>query len=318
MPRIGAAMPLSSRAEPSGEAEECGVSETAVRRSELRAAVDRYLEALAMRAPRALAVASGFRLTENGQTLELGDGLWGTANALGRYRHYVLDTGSGQAGFLGVVRENDRPVILALRLKLARDGLAEAEMIVSREDILFYRGGAQALEAMGAPDPLWDEPVGAHERASRAELADIANGYFSALERNDGTRLPAFAPGCRRLDNGVAATGNPAFDKPGEPPFYALGPGEQLKLGYFNFVTAVRDRRIPVIDEELGVLFSLPFLDHAGTIHEVRLTDGRTVPIGVQQPFTWQCAEVFKIARRQIAQIEVVLCKAPYRMRPNW
>lgn len=289
-----------------------------MRRSDLREAVERYLDALARRAPHALPVAAGFRITENGQALELGDGLWGTASALGRYRHYVLDPESGQAGFVGVVRENDRPVILALRLKLTREGPAEAEMIVSREDILFYRGGAEALEAMGAPDRIWDEAIGPAERASRAELTGLADRYFSALERNDGTRLPAFAPGCRRLDNGVLATGNAAFDKPGEPPFYALGPGEQLQLGYFNFVTAVRDRRMPVVDVESGVVFSLPFLDHAGTIHEVRLTDGRTVPIGVKQPFTWQCAEVFKIVRRQIAQIEVVLCKAPYRMRPNW
>lgn len=289
-----------------------------MRRADLRAALDGYLDALARRAPRALSTAPGFRLTENGQALELGDGLWGTASALGRYRHDVLDEESGQAGFVGVVRENDKPVILALRLKLAREGLAEAEMIVSREDILFYRGGAEALEAMGAPDPLWDQPLAPEERASREQLAAVAEAYFSALERNDGTRLPQFAPGCRRLDNGVLATGNPAFDTPGEPPFYALGPAEQLQLGYFNFVTAIRDRRIPVVDEELGLVFSLPFLDHAGTVHEVRLTDGRTVPIGVKQPFTWQCAELFKIKGQQIAQIEVVLTKVPYRMRPNW
>ncbi|MGH8219532.1 MAG: hypothetical protein ACREUT_13370 [Steroidobacteraceae bacterium] len=294
------------------------MSEPRVRRSELRAALDTYLEALARRAPRELNVTGGFRLTENGQALELGDGLWGTANALGRYRHYVLDAAAGQAGFVGVVRENDKPVILALRLKLASRGLAEAEMIVAREEILFYRGGTEALEAMGAPDPLWEEPLALAERASRAELEGIANAYFSALERNDGTRLPAFAPGCRRFDNGVLATGNASLDKPGESPLYALGPGEQLSLGYFNFVTAVRDRRIPLIDEQTGVVFSLPFLDHAGTVHEVRLTDGRRVPIGVKQPFTWQCAELFKIKRRQIAQIEVVLTKVPYRMRPNW
>lgn len=320
MPRIGAAIPsLGGRA--LAKDPTCGgpeLSHPALSRSELREALERYLGALARRAPRELPVASGFRLTENGQALELGDGLWGTASALGRYRHYVLDPGSGQAGFVGVVQENEKPVILALRLKMTHEGLAEAEMIVSREDILFYRGGAEALEAMGAPDRIWNEPLGPADRASRAALAGIADQYFSALERNDGTHLPAFAPGCRRLDNGVLATGNPTFDKPGEPPFYALGPGEQLQLGYFNFVTAVRDRRMPVIDEETGVVFSLPFLDHAGTIHEVRLTDGRTVPIGVRQPFTWQCAELFKIVRRQIAQIEVVLCKVPYRMRPNW
>lgn len=294
-------------------------------RSELRQCVDDYLAALVRRDPGALALAPSFRLTENGQELRPGDGLWATASGLGRYRHYVLDTASGQAGLVGVILENGKPVILALRLKAAERrlpgtaaALAEAEMIVAREDILFYRGGMQALEAMGGPAPVWCEPLAADERCARREMLEIADAYFSALERNDGTRAAPFAPGCRRLDNGVYATQNPAFDPPGSAPLYALGPAEQLKLGYFVFVTEIRERRCPVIDEHLGVVFSLPLLDHAGTVHEARLTDGRTVPINVTQPFSWQVAELFKIRRRQIAAIEVVLNKVPYRMRSQW
>jgi len=283
-----------------------------------RAQVDQYLGALVHREPARLPLAPGFRLTENAQVLRIGDGLWGTASALGRYRHYVLDTDSGQAGFVGVLRENDRPVILALRLKVAAGCFAEAEMIVSREDILFYRGGTEALEAMGGPAPIWEEQPADADRCSREELIGVAQSYFAALERNDGSRAAPFAPGCRRMDNGVYATQNPEFDKPGEPPFYALGPGEQLQTGYFVFVTAIRERRCPVVDSELGVVFSVPLLDHAGTVHQARLTDGRTVPIGVRQPFTWHCAELFKIKARQIAQIEVVLNKVPYGMRSNW
>ncbi len=287
-------------------------------RAELRAAVDQYLAALVQRDPARLSLAPGFRLTENAQVLEIGDGLWGTASALGRYRHYVLDPESGQAGFTGVLRENARPVILALRLKVAAGRFLEAEMIVSREDILFYRGGTEALEAMGQPAQVWDEPLAHADRCSREDLVAVAQSYFAALERNDGTSTAPFAPGCRRMDNGVWATQNAAFDKPGEPPFYALGPGEQLKIGYFVFVTAIRERRCPVVDTHTGVVFSLPFLDHAGTVHEAHLSDGRTVPIGVRQPFTWHCAELFKIKGRQIAQIEVVLNKVPYGMRSNW
>jgi hypothetical protein len=287
-------------------------------RSGLRAAVDRYLAALAERSPEQLTLAPAFRLTENGQELEIGDGLWGTASGLGRYRHYVIDATTAQAGFVGVVRENGKPVILALRVRLQEDRFTEAEMIVAREDILFYRGGAEALEAMGAPPRPWAEPIPGAERSDRAELAGVAQAYFAALERNDGTRTAPLAPDCRRLDNGIYGTCNPALDKPGEPPFYALGAAEQLSLGYFVFVTAIRERRIPVIDEEAGIVFGLPLLDHAGTVHEAHLTDGRTVPIGVRQPFSWQAAELFKIRKRQIVAIEVVLTKAAYRMRSNW
>lgn len=287
-------------------------------RTVLERAVDQYLAALVDHSPERLALAPTFRLTENGQQLELGDGLWGTASALGRYRHYVVDETAGQAGCVSVLSENGKPVILALRIRLHDGRFAEAETIVAREDILFYRGGAGALEAMGAPPPLWSEPLAPAERASRTELIAIAQAYFAALERNDGTRTAPLAPGCRRLDNGIYATCNPELDRPGEPPFYALDAAEQLRVGYFVFVTAIRERRTPVLDEQTGVVFSLPLLDHAGTIHEARLTDGRTVPIGVRQPFSWQAAELFKVKSRQIVAIEVVLTKTPYRMRSNW
>src|SRR5690606_26935576 len=142
--------------------------------------------------------------------------------------------------------------------------------------------------------------------------------YFEALQRNDGSRLPPIAPGCDRMDNGVMATHAPEFDAPGDPPFYALGPAEQLATGYFRFVTRIRDRRYPIIDEDYGIVFSLSFLDHSGAVREVTLTDGRTVPIGVDRPFAWQIMEVFKITGGLIRQIEVLLNHSFYGMRPNW
>jgi hypothetical protein len=287
-------------------------------RSELQRLADEYLDAMARRDPARLSLASTFRLTENGQELALGDGLWATASGRGRYRHYVLDPASGHAAFVGVLAENGKPVILAARLRFTDGRLAEAEMIVSREDVLSYRGGAQALDAMGAPAPVWTEAIGASARSTREDLVAVANAYFTALERNDGTRTAPFEPHCRRLDNGVYATQNPQLDPPGSAAFYALGPAEQLRLGYFVFVTEIRERRCPVVDEECGVVFSLPLLDHAGTIHEAHLTDGRAVPIGVVQPFSWQIAELFKVRGGRIAQIEVVLNKVPYRMPSNW
>jgi hypothetical protein len=171
---------------------------------------------------------------------------------------------------------------------------------------------------MGAPAPIWSELVPSGERMSRHELAALAQSYFRTLERNDGHHIAPFEDGCRRLDNGVYATQAPEFDKEGEPPFYALSPAGQFALGYFVFVTRVRERRLPVIDVERGVVVSLPFLDHAGTVHEARLTDGRTVPIDVRQPFTWQCLEMFKMRRGKIAQIEVVLNLVPYGMTSGW
>jgi hypothetical protein len=284
----------------------------------LRQLAERYLDALAARDPGRLALHPGFRLTENGQPLEIGDGLWGTANGRGRYRHIVADAEAGSIAITTVLRENDLPVIAGIRLATEHGMITEAEMVVSRRDILFYKDGPANLEALGGPAPIWEELVPEGERAPREELVALANSYLDTLERNDGSRIAPFEETCRRMDNGVFATQAPEFDKPGEPPFYALGPAGQFALGYFIFVTRLRERRFPVVDVDRGIVVTLPFLDHAGTVHEAKLTDGRTVPIGVRQPFSWQAFEMFKVRRGRIAQIEVVLNMVPYGMASGW
>lgn len=277
-----------------------------------------YLEALAARDPGRIKIAPGFRQTENGQVLALGDGIWGTANGIGAYRHVVVDEDTHSIGMTVVLLENDRPVIAGIRLHAPEEGIAESEALVSRSDILFYKDGPQKLDAMRQPAPIWNEIVPPAERMERDELQALAQAYFDTLERNDGSRVAPFEEGCRRLDNGVWATQAPEFDKDGDPPFYALGPAGQFGLGYFVFVTGVRERRVPVIDVDRGVVVSFPLLDHAGTVHEARLTDGHTVPIDLRQPYTWQCMEMFKMRAGRIAQIEVVLNKVPYGMASSW
>jgi len=287
-------------------------------REELAAAVDLYMDALVARDPSRLPLAHGFRYTENGQALALGDGLWGTASGMGGYRHVVIDERSGQAALVAVVHENGLPVIFALRLMLGDGMICQAEAIVSRSDILFYRDGPANLEAMGGPAPLWDEIVPPEERMSRVGLIAIANSYLDTLECNDGHHIAPFEPECRRLDNGVYATQAPEFDKPDAPPFYGLGPADQFALGYFAFVTRIRERRFPVVDQARGIVATLPFIDHAGIIHEVTLRDGRTVPINLKQPYSWQVMELFKIRHGRIAAIEVVLNMVPYGMASGW
>ena len=78
--------------------------------------VDKYLAALLAHDPGQLPLARVVRFTENGQELRLGDGLWGTATAPGKYRLYVADPEDGQVGLYGSVLEGDYAVLLALRL----------------------------------------------------------------------------------------------------------------------------------------------------------------------------------------------------------
>src|SRR5579863_3835768 len=109
--------------------------------------VNRYLDALIARNPYSLPIAPKVKFTENEQVIPLGEGIWGTANGLGTYKLYVSDAQSGEAGFLGTLRENDTPVAFALRLRIDHRLIEEAETIVVRDP-----GAGKAVEALGQPD----------------------------------------------------------------------------------------------------------------------------------------------------------------------
>ncbi|MPT48641.1 MAG: hypothetical protein E2598_09520 [Sphingobium sp.] len=287
-------------------------------RAELVALVERCLDAFVARDAALLPLSAQARYTENGQLLPIGDGFWATCNRAGSYRHIVADPVTQQAGVMAVLYENEIAVIFGARLSVEQGKITEIEVMVSRDPLFFNPDGPQRLEAMGEPLPIWQQRVRPENRPDRAQLAALANAYFSVVERNDGTKTAPFAPGVERWDNGRRATHAPDLDPPGAQPFYALGAGEQLALGYFRFVSRVRDRRYPIIDEEAGTVFALAFLDHAGTMHEVELTDGRIMPVAIKQPFSWQIMDMLKITDGQIQQMEVLLNKCFYGMRSGW
>lgn len=283
-------------------------------------AIDRYLAALVAHDPHKAPLAESARYTENGQALAWGDGLWGTASALGTYRHLFEDVDAGEAGFFGTLRENGDPVLLALRLKLAGGRITEAETIVARGSP-FTGEGIKNLESQGTPEAVWLAPVPADRRAGRADLDKVANMYFSGLENNDGKGVYPFADDCNRLENGTRTTNNPDL-KIGPPQpginIMALGCKAQFETGFYRVVTRIRDRRFVLTDPERGVVLAFAFFDHAGTVRSITLTNGETRPTDLKAPLTWEIAEAFKIENRKIRRVEAVLTQSPYGMKPNW
>jgi hypothetical protein len=86
-----------------------------------------------------------------------------------------------------------------------------------------------------------------------------------------------------------------------------------------HFVWRIRDRRYVAVDRERGLVFSFAFFDHAlGKERTFQTPDGRTVTGGPPDPWTWQLAEMFKIEKGKIRQIEAVLLRAPYGMNSGW
>lgn len=295
---------------------------------------DQYLNALATRNARSLPLANNLRFTENGQVLAVTDGLWGTANAVGKYRQIFADSRGDEVGLFATMRENGTMILLAARLKMQQGRITEIESIVNRPAAA-TSPGLERLEREGSK-PWWEAPIPAAERMSRDALTATAGKYFIGLEKNDGKGEYPFTDNCYRYENGNLATGSAEMarladeaEKSGKPHVSGQPTSfgyrlmsypckKQFEMGYMKMVDRVRDRRFPIIDVERGVAFTLVFFDHSGTVHEVTTTDGKTHSVGLRAPFTWEIAEAFRIEKGQIRAIEAVLTQSPYGMKPNW
>jgi hypothetical protein len=325
---FGAIMSNPSRAQSAASPSACD-------RACLNGFVDHYLDAVVAHDPSRLPVTKYVKFTENGQKLELGDGFWRSATGKGTYKFYVDDVQAGQVGFEGTMQEAGQAVIVALRLKIEDQKISEIETIVGRGQMA--QGGAQNLEKLGSPRPAFLQEVPADERVSRLDLIRTANKYFSGMQKDDGLHdYSFFADDCDRLENGMKTTNNPnprPGAAPGTPPPSpkydpALKPTgysaawscrDQFQSGLLHFVSLIRDRRYPVVDQERGIVFSFIFFDHqAGDTRNFQTPDGRNVTAGPTTPFTWEIAEIFKVRKGQLHEIEAVLNQGTYGMGSGW
>ena len=167
----------------------------------LEAYVDKYLDAMVAHDPAKAPFAGGIKFTENGQRLELGDGLWNTMTAKGTYRLFVTDVEAQQVAFLGSITESGTGAVIGLRLKIRNNQIAEAEHFVQRSP-----NSAAGFERIGYK---WTEAVPVAERMSREELVKTANMYFSGMQKNDGKGDYPFADDCNRIENGGLTTNQP-------------------------------------------------------------------------------------------------------------
>jgi hypothetical protein len=284
----------------------------------LEGLVDRYLDAVAAHDPSKAPIVKNAKFTENGQKLDLGDGLWNTMSGKGTYRLFVTDPPAGEVAFLGSIREDNTPAMLALRLKVRNRQISEIETFIQRSD-----RSALGFEKIGY---AWTDVIPPAERMTREELLKTANMYFSGMQKNDGKGDYPFADDCNRIENGSNSTNTPT--PPGQtrpdPKTATNYSGqwscmEQFKSGLLHFVTRIRDRRYVAVDPERGLVFSFIFFDHSGgDTRTFQTPDGRTVTAGPAQLWTWQLAELFKVEKGKIHQIEAIMERAPYGMNSGW
>ena len=312
--------------------------------------VDRYIDALIAHDPQKVPIARNAKFTENGVRLEVGDSQWKTVIGKGNYRLFVTDVEAGQVAFIGTVREEARgpegsPTAIALRLRVANNQITEIETLMIRSTAATqnaggrgapaapgaqanggYTGAAVNLERLGTPNKLFTEVIPPAERMSREDLIKTANMYFSGMEKNDGKGVYPFTDDCNRIENGSLSTnvpprgGAPRPDpKTSNSYSSAWGCKEQFESGLIHFVWRIHDRRYVAVDRERGLVYSFAFFDHAlGKDRTFKAPDGRSVTGGPVDPWTWQLAEMFKIEKGKIHQIEAILARAPYGMNSGW
>ena len=294
--------------------------ERSCQRECLEGFVDKYLQAMADGEVDPELFAPNARFTENGVQLPLGnEGLWATTTAPGKYKFYVPDIETQQVAFLGTVMEQatssaagapraPEPVGLSLRLRIVDGKITEIEQIAARPErglganpapstSPFPATGA-AVEAMGAPHPIFLSAVPEAERMERADLIAVANQYFTGMQRNDGQGYYPFTDDCLRHENGMISAGPPGtLGRTGNPVMTCKG---QYETALRNVVSGIRDRRFVAVDRERGIVFAFAAFDHRNI------------------NWTWELGELFRIEKTQIRRIEAIFIRGPYGICSGW
>ena len=291
----------------------------------MTALTDQYLAALVKHDPAGLPLSKGVRFTENTAEIRIGDGLWvGASEAPTTFKIYAVNPASNQVGFYGVMKENNRPLIIALRLKIIDGEITEIEHVLARNM------RADRMQNLIAPRAPFLADVPASERTPREDMMHAANSYFEAIEHNDGEIAP-FAEDCERHENGAQTTHN-AASVPWPVPMGSpeadhamaiigtLSCSAQLNSQVMSFITRLWPRRIGLVDEQKGLVYSFPMFQHRGAVHDIRIKGVPGVDVIHMNGGTsnMQMGEIFKIRGGKIHEIETVGTSLPYGTKSGW
>lgn len=261
-----------------------------------------YLDAMVVtRDVSSVPVATGVRVTENGQVVPLGSGLFRSARAI-PYRHIFADPTTGEVGLHAVADEGGRLAVFSVRLRVVAGRIAEIETITAREG----QASLFAPEAMTTPDPLYEQLVAADRRTPRDVMIAAANGYYEGIVHGDPSRVPA-APGCWRVENGVQTQKIPSLVLAGH-----------CNLGHkaFAYINPIRNRRFPLVDEARGLVWALVIMDIKAA---PAVLDARGAVVQpAREPRSILVRELFKITAGRIQRMDVVMRDLPFGATSGW
>jgi hypothetical protein len=296
-----------------------------------------YLAALVAHNPKAVPFAHEIKFVENTANIPVGKGLWATTTGgPTEFQIYAADPVAQQVASLVMMKENNKDVLLGVRLKFEDLRIREAEHHVIR-DLGSGAFGQMGLNNLQKPRPGLLEDVPPAERMSRGELLRIGRTYYEALTKENG-KLSPFAKECERHENGMTTAGGPPPKPPApdakiDPEMKKLleamassGPVEntceaQISTGTFAYITDILDRRVLIADEQKGLAVGFSMFYHDSTLKEYPYKK----PSGeIEMRPAWQgtfnlpAMHIYKIKKGKIYDIEATGFTLPYGTKSGW
>ena len=287
---------------------------------------DAYVASLASHNLAGVPIESGAAVVENVTPIKVGEGLWKTVQSgPTSFQVHVPDPINETAGWLGMMQVDGKPTMVAIRLKLDKDGkIAEAEH-------LYAAVNGPGLANINTLRPGLAGDVPAADRKSHDELIAIGKSYYDALDDNDGSKMP-FAVDCERHENGMITAGpNAGGGPPGaKPPAHptAHDCAGQISAGVFQYIKTIGNRRVFAADPETGLVMGLSQFHHPMdfTSYPTKAADGTIVETKRNEgffkntkPFDLPAAHVFKVgADGNVHEIEAMGFLAPLDAPSGW
>ncbi len=286
---------------------------------------DAYVASFARHSLDGVAIEPTAAIVENVKPIKAGEGLWkDVTGGPTSFQVHVPDPVNETAGWLGMMQVAGKPTMVALRLKLDKDGkIAEAEH-------LYAAVAGPSLKNTETLRPGLTSDVPPASRLSHDDLIKIGASYYDALDDNDGTKMP-FAADCERHENGMITAGPNAGGPPGGQPQPHPTPHDcagQISSGAFQYIKTIGNRRVFAADPVTGLVMGLSQFHHPMdfTSYPVKAADGTTTQTKRDEgmfknlkPFDLPAAHIFKVgADGKVHEIEAMGFQAPLDSPSGW
>jgi hypothetical protein len=277
---------------------------------------DTYLEALVAHDPSRIPFAANARFVENVDHKPIGEGLWQTASAIpSTFKIYVPDPAVGEVGFMGMMEEQGRPIMIAIRLKVVEGYVNEAEHLVVRTLEPKYQKYLQTVR----PGILTTIPE--KERMRRYEMVGIAYSYYDALIMDNGYLSP-MADDCARRENGMPASNSGIPDHEAEelPNYSGMKSVAQINTNIMDYIDDIDHVRVFAADTITGLAIGFSHFRHgmAEKVYPIYNVPGTTTREVQLPPFDLPAAHVYKIYKGEIHEIEALGFLTNYMASSGW